>query len=97
MDVSNLHYTAQTAESGDRSEARSATAAANASDVGLPESQALTDKLVTAIRDAHEQRGIGYRTLARMFQVKRSTVQKYCRYQRRATAHYGGIGIAVGS
>ena len=97
MNVSNLHYSAQSAESGDRSEGRSATAAAKLPNVSNPEVQTLTDALVTAIRDAHEQRGIGYRTLARLFNVKRSTVQKWCLYERRATAHYCGVGIAAHS
>ena len=97
MNVSNLHYSAQSAKSGDRSEARSATAAANTSDVGIPESQTLSDALVTAIRDQHERHGVGYRTLARLFNVKRSTVQKWCLYERRATAHYCGVGIAAHS
>ena len=97
MNVSNLHYSAQSAESGDRSEGRSATAAAKLPNVSNPEVQTLTDALVTAIRDAHEQRGIGYRTLSRLFGVKRNTVQKWCRYQRRPTAHYHGVGIGAHS
>ena len=97
MNVSNLHYSAQSAESGDRSERGLATPPP-LSTVDTPESpQLLTDSLVVAIRDAHEQRGIGYRTLARLFGVKRNTVQKWCRYQRRPTAHYHGVGIGAHS
>ena len=96
MNVSNLHYSAQSGESGDRLSERLATPPP-LSTVDTPESQPLTDALVVAIRDQHERHGVGYRTLARLFNVKRSTVQKWCLYERRATAHYCGVGIAVGS
>jgi DNA-binding transcriptional regulator YiaG len=96
MDVSNLHYTAQTAESGDRSGERLATPPP-LKVLNTPEAQTLTDELVVAIRDQHERHGVGYRTLARRFNVKRSTVQKWCLYERRATAHYCGVGIAAQS
>lgn len=44
----------------------------------------IPDEIVNAIRDAHEQRKIGYRRLARMFGISRGAVQKICNYSRRA-------------
>jgi DNA invertase Pin-like site-specific DNA recombinase len=44
----------------------------------------IPEEVVNAIRDAHEQRGIGYRRLARMFGISRGAVQKICNYSRRA-------------
>jgi transposase len=41
------------------------------------------DGLVTKIRDLHEAHGYGYRRLAKMFNLNRSTVQKICNYERR--------------
>lgn len=44
----------------------------------------LTDKEVDKIRDLHEDDGLGYRTLARMFSVSKSTIRDICRYDTRA-------------
>jgi DNA invertase Pin-like site-specific DNA recombinase len=44
----------------------------------------ITDETVNAIRELHEDHGIGYRRLARQFGLHVETVKKICRYQRRA-------------
>lgn len=44
----------------------------------------LTDIEVDKIRDLHEDDGLGYRTLARMFDVSKSTIRDICRYDTRA-------------
>ncbi len=44
----------------------------------------LSDEIVDQIRDMHEDLGIGYRKIAKHFNLKRSTVQKICNYERRA-------------
>ena len=42
------------------------------------------DEIVNQIRDLHEDHGIGYRRLAKMFNLKRAFVQKVCKYRIRA-------------
>lgn len=42
------------------------------------------DEIVNRIRDLHEDHGIGYRRLARMFNLKRAFIQKVCTYRIRA-------------
>ena len=42
------------------------------------------DEIVNRIRDLHEDQGIGYRKLARMFNLKRAFIQKVCKYRIRA-------------
>ncbi len=44
----------------------------------------LSDEIVDQIRDMHEDLGIGYRKIAKHLNLKRSTVQKICNYERRA-------------
>jgi DNA invertase Pin-like site-specific DNA recombinase len=44
----------------------------------------IPDDVVSSIRDLHEDQGIGYRRLARMFGISRGAVQKICNYSRRA-------------
>ena len=43
-----------------------------------------SDELIDAIRDMHEDEGIGYRKLAEIFSLPRATIQKICTYERRA-------------
>jgi DNA invertase Pin-like site-specific DNA recombinase len=43
----------------------------------------IPDAVVARIRDLHEAHGYGYRRLAKMFNLNRSTVQKICNYERR--------------
>ena len=53
--------------------------------VGLSHHNAhIPDEVIDAIRDLHEDAGLGYRKLARQFSLSRSTVQKICNYDRRA-------------
>jgi hypothetical protein len=49
----------------------------------------LSDKTIDAIRDAHENLGIGYRRLAVFFGLPRSTVRNICLYRRRASTIAG--------
>jgi hypothetical protein len=42
------------------------------------------DEIVNQLRDLHEDHGIGYRRLAKMFNLKRAFVQKVCKYRIRA-------------
>ena len=44
----------------------------------------IPDEVIDEIRDLHEEQGIGYRKLAKMFGLTRSSVQKICNYERRA-------------
>ena len=44
----------------------------------------VSDEIVSRIRDLHEDEGIGYWRLARMFNLKKAHVQKICRYRIRA-------------
>jgi DNA invertase Pin-like site-specific DNA recombinase len=44
----------------------------------------IPDDVVDKIRDLHEDEAIGYRRLAKMFNLTRSCVQKICNYERRA-------------
>lgn len=48
----------------------------------------IPDEIVDKIRDLHEDDGIGYGTLAKMFNLKKSCVQKICNYERRAQTPY---------
>lgn len=43
----------------------------------------LTDHEIELMRTMHEELGMGYRRLARIFECGRSYVQKVCRYTRR--------------
>lgn len=43
----------------------------------------IPEETVQRIRYLHEEEGIGYRRLARMFNLRRDTVVKICRYERR--------------
>lgn len=42
------------------------------------------DDVIDKIRDMHEDQNIGYRKLAKIFNLPRSTIQKICTYSRRA-------------
>lgn len=44
----------------------------------------IPDEIVSRIRDLHEDHHIGYRRLARMFNLKRAFIQKVCNYAIRA-------------
>jgi DNA invertase Pin-like site-specific DNA recombinase len=44
----------------------------------------LQDEMIDRIRDMHEDQAIGYRKLAKIFNLSRSTIQKICTYSRRA-------------
>ena len=44
----------------------------------------ITDHVVDALRDLHEDYGIGYSTLAKIFNLNKHTIAKICRYERRA-------------
>jgi hypothetical protein len=43
----------------------------------------ISDITVDALRDLHEDYGIGYGTLSKIFNISRGTVAKLCRYERR--------------
>jgi len=43
----------------------------------------IPEETVQRIRYLHEEEGVGYRRLARMFNLRRDTVVKICRYERR--------------
>jgi len=40
----------------------------------------LTDHDVELIRELHEEHGLGYRTLAKKFEVSRSLIRHICKY-----------------
>ena len=44
----------------------------------------IPDVVVDALRDLHEDYGIGYGSLSKMFNISRGTIAKLCRYERRA-------------
>lgn len=44
----------------------------------------IPDEIIDKIRDLHEDENIGYRRLAKMFNLSRSVIQKICKYDRRA-------------
>jgi len=44
----------------------------------------ISDEVVDKMRDLHEDQFIGYRRLAKMFNLPRSVVAKICKYERRA-------------
>lgn len=44
----------------------------------------IPQEIVDQMRDLHEDECIGYRRLAKMFNLSRSVVQKICTYERRA-------------
>jgi DNA invertase Pin-like site-specific DNA recombinase len=44
----------------------------------------IPDSVIDQIRDLHEDQAVGYRRLAKMFNLPRSCVQKICNYERRA-------------
>lgn len=44
----------------------------------------IPDALVDQMRDRHEEDGLGYRKIAREFNVALTTVRKICTYERRA-------------
>ena len=44
----------------------------------------ISDYAVQCIRDAREERGLSYGKLASMFKLSKSTIQKLCKYERRA-------------
>lgn len=56
----------------------------------------IPDAIVNQIRDLHEDHKIGYRRLARMFNLKRAFIQKVCNYAIRAQtpARYKRIAAA---
>ena len=57
----------------------------------------LTDHEVDLIRELHEVHGVGYRVLARKFEVSRATIQSICNYRRRAqiAVGYKRVELAV--
>jgi len=44
----------------------------------------LSDDQVDRMRELHEEQGVGYRTLAKMFDVSKSTARDICQYKIRA-------------
>ncbi len=53
--------------------------------IGLSHHQAhITDEVIDAIRDLHEENGLTYGQLALQFNLNRGTIAKICRYERRA-------------
>ncbi len=44
----------------------------------------IPNHVVDALRDLHEDHGIGYGTLAKIFNMNRYTISRICRYERRA-------------
>lgn len=44
----------------------------------------LPDDVIDKIRDMHEDNGIGYRKLAKIFNIPLSNIKKICKYERRA-------------
>lgn len=44
----------------------------------------LSDEVIDKIRDMHEDQEIGYRKLAKIFDIPLSTIKKICKYERRA-------------
>jgi len=44
----------------------------------------ISDVIVDALRDLHEEDGIGYSTLSKIFNLNKHTIAKICRYERRA-------------
>jgi DNA invertase Pin-like site-specific DNA recombinase len=44
----------------------------------------ISDAVVDQMRDRHEDGGLGYRKIAREFNVALTTVRKICTYERRA-------------
>lgn len=49
----------------------------------------ISDQMVDQIRTLHEEDGVGYRRLAKMFKLTKSCVQKICNYERRAQTPMG--------
>jgi len=49
----------------------------------------ISDEMVDQIRSLHEEGGIGYRRIAKMFKLTKSSVQKICNYERRAQTPMG--------
>ena len=43
----------------------------------------IPEETIQRLRYLHEEEGIGYRRLSRMFNIRRDTVVKICRYERR--------------
>jgi hypothetical protein len=43
----------------------------------------IPEEIIQRLRYLHEEEGIGYRRLGRMFNIRRDTVVKICRYERR--------------
>ena len=57
----------------------------------------ISDTIVDALRDLHEDYGIGYGTLAKMFpNISRGTIAKLCRYERRCQIAENWKTIKVG-
>jgi DNA invertase Pin-like site-specific DNA recombinase len=44
----------------------------------------LPDEVIDKIRDMHEDKEVGYRKLAKIFDIPLSTIKKICKYERRA-------------
>lgn len=44
----------------------------------------IPDAIVDAIRDRHEDDGLGYIALAKEFNLSKNTIRKICTYERRA-------------
>jgi len=49
----------------------------------------LTDEQVDRIRDLHEEHGLSYLQLAKMYYVSKQTIASICQYQRRAQTPFG--------
>jgi ribosome-binding protein aMBF1 (putative translation factor) len=49
----------------------------------------LTNEQVDRIRDLHEEHGLTYTQLAKMYQVSKSMIAGICQYRRRAQTPFG--------
>ncbi|CAB4131926.1 hypothetical protein UFOVP137_36 [uncultured Caudovirales phage] len=49
----------------------------------------LTDEQVDRIRDLHEDHGLSYLQLAKMYYVSKQTIASICQYARRAQTPFG--------
>ena len=50
---------------------------------GTHHNSTISDETVNRLRELHEEQGLGYRRLAKMFGLSRAAVQKICKYRLR--------------
>lgn len=56
----------------------------------------LTNEQVDRIRDLHEDHGLSYLQLAKMYFVSKQTIASICQYQRRAQTPFGFRTLNIG-